>query len=167
MSGGDRDLTELLASWLPRQRWFAAKGATVTGLRIVLSDTVVDRSDLRVDHLVAEVAFDEIPPQLYQIPIAFRAVVPRGLEPWCLDDVPGDDDPDDAGERRPRPYDAMRDPEAIEAFVRAARPGGPVVVHSADGDVDVHIEGSPRVLGAEQSNTSVVLGESLLLKLFR
>ena len=83
------------------------------------------------------------------------------LANWALTDAEGDVE---------RAYDGLRDPEVIRVYARALADRldvGELRFRTADPEVPLEVGTTGRVLGAEQSNTSVVLGESLLLKVFR
>lgn len=158
----DSELTSRLAEWLPHQRWFAAKGNTITGVRLLLRQPLVREPGFGADHLLVKVAFETGPEQIYQVPIGYRALLSDDLAPWTLAT------PDDAG-RTAYAYDGLRDQEVIDLYSRSLAAGevyGPVELHTAPGAV---IEPGLRghALSAEQSNTSVVLGDKLLLKMFR
>ena len=68
----DADLEAGLAHWLPRQRWFAAKGHTITGVRIVLRQTLADEPGFGADHVLVAVDFEDTAEQIYQVPLGYR-----------------------------------------------------------------------------------------------
>ncbi|MEE2034920.1 maltokinase N-terminal cap-like domain-containing protein, partial [Rhodococcus chondri] len=160
---GDAELASRLTEWLPHQRWFAAKGNTITGVRLLLRQPLVREPGFGADHLLVKVAFATGPEQIYQVPIGYRALLSDDLAPWTLAT------PDDTSGRTAYAYDGLRDQEVIDLYSRSLAAGqvyGPVELHTAPGAV---IEPGLRghALSAEQSNTSVVLGDKLLLKMFR
>ena len=64
-------------------------------------------------------------------------------------------------------YDAVHDHDAMASLLALLASGGEVgpLVFTNDGEVDPALPS--RVMGAEQSNTSVVFGDTVILKLFR
>ncbi|WP_188542994.1 maltokinase N-terminal cap-like domain-containing protein [Rhodococcoides trifolii] len=163
----DDRLDTALTSWIPQQRWFGSKGKPVSAVRTIMRETVVEYEDLRVDHLLVSVEFDDHEPEIYQVPLGIRESVSDDLLPWVV------------SSDGPVVYDGMRDPDVISVYAdqfatgtapregrRPAGTTGDVRFRTMDGSViEAGMKG--RVLGAEQSNTSVILGNTLLLKIFR
>ncbi|QNG18760.1 hypothetical protein G4H71_21780 [Rhodococcus triatomae] len=172
------EIESRLARWLPSQRWFAAKTQPITSVRILLRHTLAVTEEVRAEHLVVEVELGDASRQVYQVPLGFRATVGHALSAWTLPaasvDRESGRDPDVA-------YDGLHDPEVIgryAALLTGDIAAGPFGVHLVEDPVEPvpgvtdgsgHEEWPTRgrALGAEQSNTSVVLGETLLLKMFR
>ncbi|MCQ4119770.1 maltokinase N-terminal cap-like domain-containing protein [Rhodococcus tibetensis] len=159
----DDILEAQLAQWLPERRWFAAKGNTIAGVRILLRQPLAGMPGFTADHLLVSVDFESGPPQVYQVPLGFRSHLPDDLVPWAL---PA---PEGSGEQEWFAYDGLHDAEVIDLYAeRLASPqgSGPIRLRSAPGSViESGLRG--RTLGVEQSNTSVVLGDKLLMKIFR
>jgi maltokinase len=153
------ELPELLPEWLPKQRWFAAKGRQVRSVAIASSTPLRTDGEPLLDHVLLAVDFaDDSPVQHYQLLVA-RREHPRGeLEHVVIGAVGSH-----------VAYDALWDTAVTEWLLDAIRTG-----HTA-GDIRFVPEpgaeiaqGVPgRVLGVEQSNTSVSWGEQSILKLFR
>lgn len=153
----DAALTGALTEWLPAQRWFSAKGHTVTGIRVLTRETLSTTPELVVEHLLVEVGLEGVPPQIFQVPIGIRGTVGEHLLDWVILRDDG-----------LVVFDALRDPAAITVFADLLATGGSGDVRFlATPDSDMRIGMRGRVLGAEQSNTSVILGDDHLLKLFR
>lgn len=185
----DAGLTAALTTWLPAQRWYAAKGHRLTGLTVTSRQVLAEGAPAdpatgaaeqpRVEHLLVEVTAEGVAPATYQVPLGTRSAVTGELARWALPEpvepapvetepvgasTPGDAAP------APRAYDGLRDPAVIAVYAAAlaARADhGPLAFRTVDDTADLAVGTTFRVLGAEQSNTSVVLGESLLLKVFR
>jgi maltokinase len=153
-------LLDMLAVWLPRQRWFPGRIARLAGLDLV-SDVPLRDSEPALRHLIVEA---QLPGgrARFQVPVGYR--FEPGLPPSLRDAVIGYQD-DVAC------YDALHDPELGDVLLRSIseqrlagqlrfvrEPGGPPLTgHEHDG----------RLLGAEQSNTSLVFGDLAILKVLR
>lgn len=157
------ELETALRAWLPQQRWFAAKGSRIVSLSVTSRVPLGSRPRVEAEHVLVDVGLDAPVAeggrvQRYQVPLGFRRAVVEDVAPWQL--------PVREGEFV---YDGLRDPEIIALYsdaLSAAQPIGSLEFRNVPGEsVETGMPG--RVLGAEQSNTSVVLGEVLLLKLFR
>ncbi|KLL12744.1 MULTISPECIES: maltokinase N-terminal cap-like domain-containing protein [Protofrankia] len=152
MVGGNSDLVALLTSWLPRQRWFAGKGRPWAGLRVVRN---VRLSDL-LHHFVVEVRYaDGGLADHYQIPLVVRPDAPYGHEAFFV-----------GKSADGLIYDGLHDPDgsaALLAFIRGRTAHDGLVPYTLE-----ELELFPaHVIGAEQSNTSVVYGDAYILKVFR
>ncbi len=153
---------DALATWVTAQRWFSSKQRDVHEFRVL--DLVVLRADDPVVAIViAEARFGSGRHELYQVPIAVR---PLGAG-WA-DGVICATDTHVA-------YDALRDAAAdavlaaqFAAATTIERPRGSVRFHWDDAVAPPpSAQSAMRTMGAEQSNTSVVLDERLALKVFR
>lgn len=147
---------ELLAHWLPGQRWYGDKGRPVAQLEVE-QGRKMDGGHLQLLPLMVRVGFtDGGPAHSYQVPVSLRA------EPW--EDIGASLIGEAEGSYV---YDAPHDPDAASLLLRALRD------EATSGEVSFHRLGElpsdlrPRLVGAEQSNTSLVYGEELILKLFR
>jgi maltokinase len=149
-------LEHLLASWLVKQRWFAGKGRIVHDLAIVADTPVVD-GDPGLRHLVVTVSHDTTVDS-YQLFVGFRSDLPpelRHVRIGTLDGLSVYDGLHDAVLTRPL-IEAMATGAVVGALRFMPIPGMPV-----ETDAD------SLVLTGEQSNTSLVFGESSILKVFR
>ncbi len=152
-------LLELLAEWLPRQRWFAGKGRPVDGMSVVAVNDLTPA----VRHLVVEVRYADRPgPERYQVPVTQLAELDpdrgyaRIAPPHADDDMGGP----------PFYYDALHEPDgaaAVFGLIRDSRTAGDIVGTAAE-ELEP-LTGLP--VGAEQSNTSLVYGDAYILKIFR
>nr|BFE83128.1 phosphotransferase [Planobispora longispora] len=143
-------LTELLTGWMRHQRWFAGKGRPVDGLTI---DSDVELAP-GLRHLIVSV---------HQAGTRDRYQILLGC---CNDDMPDKLRHATIGEGF---YDAAHDADLTGTLLEAMADGrdiGPLRFRHLEG---THIDTSPRslVLGAEQSNTSLVYGDAYICKLFR
>ncbi|AZC26850.1 maltose alpha-D-glucosyltransferase [Pseudomonas sessilinigenes] len=161
---------EVLPNWLPNRRWFADKDSAIEQVRL---DYGVRFGDPQHPVLLGEIEVtSQGRSQRYQLPFGLLAedqissALPQQL---AMSRV-----------RRGRQVGLITDAFALESFVRSVLQGlkaqarldsdagqirfdaGPQLQQlGLDAEVDV------RYLSAEQSNSSVVVGESLVLKLMR
>jgi maltokinase len=152
-----------LLHYLSDQRWFAGKGgvSSIGGIvRLPWLTTADDEPRVRVE-LVTVITDDA--PQVYQVPMAYYDTEPERMGHALIGTY---EDPDFG---RLVAYDALHDRIAIgtlvRGFVETDKSGG--VTHSVLGPVQVDTDMPSVMLTGEQSNTSLVLGEDLLLKVFR
>jgi trehalose synthase-fused probable maltokinase len=156
---------EELREWVEQQRWYASKSRHVTGIDIV--ETITLREDPLLLLALVQTRFATGTHELYQLPLSLRA--PNG----------GDEGP--TGEAIAHTdewtvYDALAEPsEAIELLRRVestdetiATPDGRFSFRQFEGAVP-HLSGPSdvRLIGVEQSNSSVVFDEKIVLKVFR
>ncbi len=160
---GDLELLgeERLIEFVRGQRWFGSKSEDIAHAH------VLDAATLRAEPpmlaaAVAEIRFQPGTHELYQLLLGFR---PQA-EGWD-DDRIGESDGFTA-------YDALADPELARALVRLM--GDSAMVEAGEGVLEFRaVEGQitgeglgeVRRLDAEQSNTSVVFGDRLILKAYR
>ncbi|MGK5637301.1 maltokinase N-terminal cap-like domain-containing protein [Streptomyces sp. URMC 126] len=161
-------LTPSLLSWLPRQRWFAGKGSAVTGLAPV---TAVDLLPVGTDgtapgliHLLVRARQSANgADDCYQLLLGVRHTLPPHLAPALVGR------PEDGPLRGLAVYEALADPRLAGLLLERLRvPGrlGPLRF-AREPHADLPTGLAPRLLGAEQSNSSVVYGDTYILKLFR
>ncbi|MEO7236955.1 MAG: phosphotransferase, partial [Lapillicoccus sp.] len=171
---------ELLAAWLPAQRWYAGKGQA-PALR-PLGGYRLDDPAGEVGLEVMVVADDSGPaPVVYQVPLTYRAAPLAGADSALV----GTSEHGVLGTRWI--YDAPHDPVFVAQLLQLVQGRAPAQAqresHTADPTVEGHAVddavvtvSSSSVLRGEQSNTSViceVVGESgapaepVIVKLFR
>ena len=153
----DGALADLLAAWLPGQRWFAGYGAAVQDVAIT-SDTTLAAADPELRHLIVAVRIDSEVVS-YQVLVGFRTELPPALESAAIGS---------AGDGRIA-YDALGDPKLTAVLLqgiasnrmvgslRFGHPAGAVIGPALTG----------RALPAEQSNTSVVFDDQVIMKVLR
>jgi maltokinase len=150
-------LDEALRAWLPRQRWYGGKGKAIAAVRIEHEERLPCAADVRLALL--HVTDEDGGTDLYQLLLGYRD-----------DDLEARLQAGEIGSADGRHvYDAVHDHEAVGAvlgLIAEGRSLSRLSFSPAAGqmlDPTLH----PRVIGAEQSNTSVVFGEEYILKLFR
>ncbi|MFF8982691.1 maltokinase [Streptomyces globisporus] len=161
-------LAPLLHEWLPRQRWFAGKGRPVTGFRLVAATEMVPPAGtagpgllhllLRVEQPSRSVrAADDC----YQLLLGVRTSLPPLLAGALVGRV----------ERGPLAgrtvYDALHDPRLADVLLERFRRPGSLGSLRFERTAEIPAGLTPRVLDAEQSNSSLVYGDAFILKIFR
>jgi len=149
-------LTDLLAEWMPHQRWFGGKGRTWAS--VTEDGFFLDESTPAVSVHRVRVTYTDDVTETYLVPLSWRAAADDELAHAYVGAV-GDN----------HAYDGMRDREATVpwlAHLVAASTVGPMHFHPAG--VAYIPEGVPGdIISGEQSNTSLVYGETAIMKLFR
>jgi len=156
---------DTLATWLVKQRWFAGKGRTVHDLAVV-ADTEIIPGDPGLRHLLVTVSHGATS-DCYQLFIGSRARLPARLRHARIGTHQG-----------LQIYDGLHDSaltrtllDAIVAdrtvgTLRFCRiPGAEISWDSWDSWGEPGLDSL--VLTGEQSNTSLVFGESAIFKVFR
>ncbi len=150
-------IEDALAEWLGNQRWFAGKGQELRDLAVV-ADTELVPGDPQLRHLIVAVSHGTAV-TYYQVPVGLRRRIPVRLEHAVIGP---------AADGRVM-YDALHDGDLTKPLLAAI---------AADDDIgSLRMRKIPGarfdagldslVLGAEQSNTSLVYGEQSILKVFR
>ena len=150
------EVHELVARWLPQQRWFGGKGREISGVTTA-SASALQTAGPAVTLYVFGVAYSDGGTEDYQLLLAQGPgpVEPR-LEQFVLGAV-GED----------VLYDAVHDASCTALLLDALAHGREVDGTTFVNDAPVEASLPGRVLAAEQSNTSIVFGDALILKLFR
>lgn len=133
--------SEALAAWLPRQRWFASK-------------------TLRIEAIAVEAS---IPVGEAALTILAVRLGDGSAERYAVALRPG-----------PEPADALADAAFAERLLdlmaaggSVAGEGGAIHAHRRPAFPERRPAGTVRPLGGEQSNTSIAVGDALIIKLFR
>ena len=152
-----------LARYLARQRWFGAGEADFVVVSVQalkwLSDPLGGRG-VRVELVTIETASGSR--QTYNVPLSYRSAQLEsisyglvGVESWSEGEF--------------FVYDAMHDPEARSALIAGffAEASGGDLSYTRTAELEIEVDSPSVVLAVEQSNTSIVVDETVLLKLFR
>jgi maltokinase len=140
-------LTEILREWLPRQRWYAAKARDVHNLAVSSYD-VLAGGEPALHHAIVRVDGDN-----YQLFLGLQGgEVPHRIEHAVLGWLPVDDG------RMVAVYDALHDTELTAILLQR-------LTLLPDAVVPSNLQSL--VVQAEQSNTSLIFGDELILKVFR
>jgi 1,4-alpha-glucan branching enzyme len=154
----DPRLQHLLAVWMPRQRWYPAKGrgVAIRPLGVTpLDDGVGSTPDVEVVVLVVGLdSGDRV--DVTQVPLTFRRRPVDGADGGLVGVL------DDGGGRR-WVYDGPHDPAYVSALLRSLELTAGASLPPSDTPA--------RVLSGEQSNTSVIVGadrpDATIVKVFR
>jgi maltokinase len=150
---------EKLADWLLDRRWFGSKARDVASIH-VLDVVPVHDGPPALSSALVEARYPGGTHDVYQL---LLGVGSNGGDDAVIDDVRG-----------VTVYDAFADPRACELLGGLLREGAEV--HGEHARVEFHwLEGvepprpgaDVRPIGAEQSNTSIVFDDKLVLKAFR
>ena len=149
----------VLLGTIASQRWFGGKSRDVLDARVLDAGVTPDGPPF-LALAVVEVRYGLQTHDLYHLPLGFRPSaegwresVIAEPEGWVV-------------------YDAIADPELVRRLVELVRAGATVdtgeatIVFATTGDLPADVK-SIRPMGAEQSNSSLVLDEQLALKLYR
>src|SRR3954451_10046477 len=149
--------------WFRPQRWFGSKASEGAHLNVLEAFTLREDTPQLVLALI-EARFPQGTHEVYQVPIGIRPA----SEGWS-DRVIGE-----AGGNTY--YDALADPAHARELLHLMRAGadvqagdGMLAFRWAGGGNEAHPPGTVdvRPVGVEQSNSSIVFGEALILKAFR
>ncbi len=149
-----------LREWFIEQRWFGSKTREIAHLNVLEAVTLRDETPRLVLALI-EVRFPSGTHEVYQVPIGVRP----DDEEWTervIAEVDG-----------LTFYDALADPAHARELLHLMRSS--VDVQASDGTLGFRWSGGAaeggtvevRPVGVEQSNSSIVFGETLILKAFR
>ena len=152
-----------LHAWVLEQRWFASKSRDVAVLNVLERVVLREEAPLFVLALI-EARFHTGTHELYQLPVGLRPEadgwterVIAEVEGWTV-------------------YDGLADPELARELLQWMRSSSELT--AGEGTVRFHwaeqaarpdgaASGDVRPIGVEQSNSSIVFGEALILKAFR
>jgi maltokinase len=153
----DDMLLEGLREWLPRQRWFGGKGRSITAVTTAAETTLLE-GDPRLEHRLLSVDYADGGTERYQVLLGVRRDIPQHLEYSTIAPHAGG-----------TAYDAAHDSELTHLLLQLINVDadeGPIAFRHLPGlELLTDLRGT--VMGAEQSNTSVVFGDEYILKLFR
>src|SRR3954447_22821777 len=151
---------EALQEWVVAQRWFGSKGRAVSSLDVLQGVPLRADEPLLILALIAA-RFPSGTHDLYQVPIGIR----HSDEGWDTGVI--------AQVGNWTVYDGLSDPElARELLTRMrdrsiARAGGSTLTFKWADRTDLNGSADVRPMGVEQSNSSMVFGDALVLKSFR
>ena len=153
---------ETLRSWLVGQRWYASKAREVSEARLLEVAPIPGDPEPLMALAIVETRFQAGTHELYQLPLGFR----HEDEGWSEGVIA------QVGDRTM--YDAMVDPVCAKRIAAAMREGARIEHETgvwefatANGLPSEEQLGDVRPVGVEQSNSSIVFGDELILKAYR
>lgn len=174
----------VLPAYFPRQRWYGGKARRLRGMRILDwprlggAHTATDKGHSLTYIALVEVSYDEGDPEIYNLPLAYAPLSP------ATEDAGGNELPKGSLARVDFPngsgciYEAVYDEAFLWSLLDILKHG--LSIDSSGGsliaatgqtlreiDQTPELDLTPKVLGAEQSNTSIRFGQELILKLYR
>ncbi len=152
---------ESLRDWVQHQRWYASKSRSVAGIEVV--EGVALREEPLLFLALVQTRFATGTHELYQLPLTLHAAC-RGRRSR-RDRAHGRLDRVRRG-RRAAPAASSCSGGSIRAR-RSRAAEGTFSFHRADGVAEIGDDAPVRVMGVEQSNSSVVFDDRLALKVFR
>jgi maltokinase len=159
------ELESALAAFLPNQRWFAGKGREIGEVRIE-ADVPLRGARPTLHSMVAAVAYADGGVERYHLPIGHdfgfeaRSLLNRRPSALIMESKPP---------REGVYYDAVADERLGAIFLEMLSRGatqGELRFHRAP-DWNETLRGPGKLLDGEQSNSSLVFSNRLILKLFR
>ncbi|MFG2825592.1 hypothetical protein ACGFX4_39960 [Kitasatospora sp. NPDC048365] len=161
-----RPLLPAVVPWLAGRRWFAHERGCLQELRPVTSTVIpLDPSDPDAPvlvHAVMVARHSTSATHRYQLLLGVRRGLPERLAPALIGQAVG-------GEWDGRAvYEATADPELMSRLLEWTALGGSDSLRLSRPDATpIPLDLPPHPLSVEQSNTSVVYGDRLMLKLLR
>lgn len=145
-------------------RWFAGKGRFPEPGPSHALDWFVRTPQLAVRSELVEVVYPDQTRETYQLLLSYRdTIVPRAHLGTVVDSAPTGP----GGQPLVHLHDALADPQALRALVDLLAAGGQGADWSATRARPADLSGPVRVFGGEQSNTSIMIGQTAIAKFFR
>ncbi|XVS60769.1 maltokinase N-terminal cap-like domain-containing protein [Actinosynnema sp. CA-299493] len=143
-------LAGALTDWLPRQRWYAAKDRAPRAVRLERVTPLL-HGDPALLHALVSVDGEQ-----YQVLLGKRPSLPDGLADAAILDTP-----------HGVVYAATHDDELMSRLLERLHGATEGPVLETEPGARVALDLPARLLPVEQSNTSLILGDRYILKLFR
>ena len=164
-------LADAIAEILPSQRWFSSKTRAIRTLAILEAIQVSERGQL----LVVQVEFESGLEEIYQIPLAFMTTGEEAdisaSDPWIIVQQIN-------GHIEGFLFDALGDARFCQGLLELVEQSAQII--GASGQIQFQLAAHydqlrgefgipllPRLLTGEQSNSSIVFDDRLIMKLFR
>ena len=155
----DATVRERVWDHISGARWFSGKGRCGSLTRLLSLAPVVNEQDLQVLPVIAHVGYPQAADEYYQLLLALRPGRVAGLAEIVVNGQPF------------TVTDATEDELALTAWARILLEGTPIAM---DGSWQLHRRrAAPEPVrfaqrfGGEQSNTSIMVGDAIIIKMFR
>ena len=155
----DATVRERVWDHISGARWFSGKGRCGSLTRLLSLAPVVNEQDLQVLPVIAHVGYPQAADEYYQLLLALRPGRVAGLTEIVVNGQPF------------TVTDATEDELALTAWARILLEGIPIAM---DGSWQLHRRrAAPEPVrfaqrfGGEQSNTSIMVGDAIIIKMFR
>ena len=155
----DATVRERVWDHISGARWFSGKGRCGSLTRLLPLAPVVNEQDLQVLPVIAHVGYPQAADEYYQLLLALRPGRVAGLAEIVVNGQPF------------TVTDATEDELALTAWARILLEGIPIAM---DGSWQLHRRrAAPEPVrfaqrfGGEQSNTSIMVGDAIIIKMFR
>jgi len=149
-------LTTLLQQWLPTQRWFGGKGTAITSVELERETPMEGGSGSGLTHVLLTVHGPDTDARYQLLLGRLEGPAPQRFAHATIGEADGN-----------TWYDAAHDQEAADLLLRRIAADESVDGLGFHRLAEIELGHPSRVVGAEQSNTSLVYGEKYILKLFR
>ena len=150
-------LTDLLTTWLPKQRWFGGKGRDISDVVVLREHLLLRNDELTARLLIVRVTHVDGDSDAYQVLLGSRrGEIPELLLHAMIGDAGGT-----------AYYDAAYDHDAAGVLLKHLATGGEHDGLSFTNARPIDTGLGNRVMSAEQSNTSLIFGDQYILKIFR
>ncbi|MCH9666633.1 MAG: maltokinase [Actinomycetia bacterium] len=149
--------------WIKNQRWYAGRGREQVSAQPAAVTPLPDEAGLGLELVLLDVAYTDGSTERYQVLLRWGS--PPVEEYGAVATIGSGTGPD--GESIA--YDALYDPDAARHLLALIDSSATVadVRFSREPGATLPVAASPRISGAEQSNTSVIFEEEAVLKVFR
>ncbi|WP_437756576.1 maltose alpha-D-glucosyltransferase [Sorangium sp. So ce1389] len=182
---GRRALEPAIGKYIAVRRWFRGKARTrrTTTLADVIPMARDERGAAQHFILLVRVEYTDGSPETYVVPIGFatgdraRELATRTRHAVIADVTVRDPDPESAAAPEGILYDALATPEFAALILAAIRAQGVAAgdvgeLHALPLGTTLEVLGAEgelpaRIAESEQSNTTIIYGDKLLLKIFR
>jgi len=154
-------LQPLVERWLPAQRWFSGKGREASVE--VSAFATLREAPGAIEIWVAEVHYDDGTSERYQLPLVVHEQPDETLDHAGLGTI-------DTGDGPAWVYDALHDKDATGAWLQAMRDEQqlpPLQFHRYVEPEAIPVGEQSLVQTGEQSNTSVMFGDQVIMKVYR
>jgi maltokinase len=155
MTPAEATITLPFADWFQRQRWYAGRNRTLTGVQPVAVTPLHD--DL--DHVLLDASYADGGTERYQVFVGWDRIPPAEFTQVATIGAQGDR----------TAYDALYDEDAARRLLAMIAVDAVVddLRFVLEPGAQLPLDAPARVADAEQTNTSVVYNTSAILKVFR